>query len=101
MPDASMLWPQLLETVMLICFGLSWPISIHKSWRTRNVAGKSRVFLSFVFLGYVAGATAKLWRAHILGARPEWVTALYAFNGMLVLVDIILHRKITREGQVA
>ena len=94
MPDTSMLWPQLMETVMLICFGLSWPISIHKTWRTREVAGKSRVFLSFV--GYVAGVMAKLWRAHILGARP-WVTALYAFNGMLVMVDIIPHRRITRE----
>jgi len=101
MPDTSMLWPQLFETVMLICFGLSWPISIHKSWRTRNVAGKSRVFLTFVFMGYVAGVVAKLWRAHILGTAPEWVTGLYVFNGLLVLVDIVLHRRITREGQQA
>ena len=93
-----MLIPQLLETVMLICFGISWPVSIHKTWRTRSVDGKSRLFLTFVFMGYMVGVLAKLLRAHLLGVYPEWVTSLYAFNGSLVLVDIVLHRRITREG---
>ena len=26
----------LLETLMILCFGLSWPISIRKSWISRT-----------------------------------------------------------------
>ena len=29
----------LLETLMILCFGLSWPISIRKSWRSRTNKG--------------------------------------------------------------
>lgn len=90
MLDASLLWPRLFEAAMLICFRLSWPFSILKSWRTRNVDGKSPVFLALVFAGYVTGVIAKLLYARVLGKRPEWLTALYAFNGLLVLIDLTL-----------
>ncbi len=42
---------QVLEAVMMICFGLSWPASILKSWRARTSRGKSLVFLSMVAVG--------------------------------------------------
>lgn len=96
-----MLWPQLFETTMLICFGLSWPFSIWKSWRTRKVDGKSPVFLIFIFIGYVAGVIAKIWRARIFGCTPEWVTALYAFNGFLVFIDLMLYIKFSNGRQPA
>ena len=96
MPDIPMLWPQLFETVMLFCFGASWPFSILKTWRTRKTTGKSAVFLTLVFIGYTAGVIAKLWRAHLLGTPPEWVTALYAFNGTLVFIDLMLYHKFSR-----
>lgn len=35
----------LMEAVMILCFGLSWPISIRKSWVSRTAKGKS-LFLS-------------------------------------------------------
>ena len=31
----------LMEAVMILCFGLSWPISIRKSWVSRTAKGKS------------------------------------------------------------
>lgn len=101
MPCTSMVWPQLFETIMLICFGVSWPFSILKMWRTKRVEGKCSIFLSCVFVGYIAGVTAKLWRAKILGCCPEWVTVLYAFNGMLVFIDLMLYVKYSKVNQPA
>ena len=48
-------WVHLLETLMLICFGAAWPLSILKSWRARTARGKSLGFLMVILLGYTAG----------------------------------------------
>ena len=34
----------LLEALMILCFGLSWPLSIYKSWTSRTAKGKSLYF---------------------------------------------------------
>ena len=31
---------EILETVMMICFGISWPLSVYKSYKARSAAGK-------------------------------------------------------------
>ena len=46
---------------MLVCFGMAWPVSILKSWRSRTNKGKSRFFLLIVFVGYLSGLIHKLW----------------------------------------
>ena len=35
---------QIFETIMLVCFGLSWPFNITKSLRARTAKGKSVMF---------------------------------------------------------
>lgn len=75
----------IFEAVMLICFGLAWPVSIYKSWTSRTCAGKSVIFLYIVLIGYAAGVTHKL-----LYSR-DWVIALYILNGLMVVVDILLY----------
>ena len=82
---------QLFEAVMLICFGLGWPVAILKTLRTRRTEGKSLGFLWLVFFGYLAGIAAKCARAHTAGAAPELVTWLYAVNALLVAADIALY----------
>jgi hypothetical protein len=82
---------QAFEAAMLICFGLSWPISILKSWRTKFVRGKSPAFLSLIMVGYLCGVTNKFVRAWHGGTWPELVTALYAFNAILVGIDLMLY----------
>ena len=49
---------ELLEAVMLICFGLSWPMNAWKSFKARTAAGTSWQFLGLITLGYVAGIAA-------------------------------------------
>lgn len=75
----------LFEALMLICFGAAWPVSIYKSYTSRTCAGKSVIFLYIVLLGYAAGLTHK-----ILHSR-DWVIALYALNGLMVVIDIALY----------
>ena len=93
--------PQLLEAGMLVCFGVSWPIDILKTLRTRITAGKSVGFMSMVFLGYCLGMTAKLIAAHLAGRSVEPVFIMYALNAFFVAVDIVLYVKYSRRSTTA
>jgi hypothetical protein len=84
---------QLFEAVMLICFGVSWPVAIYKTLRTRHVHGKSLLFLVLIFIGYLAGIAAKFITAAQAGTWPTWVTWLYAFNALMVAIEIRLYHK--------
>jgi hypothetical protein len=75
----------LFEAIMLICFGVSWPLSIYKSYKSRQTGGKSVVFLYLILIGYVAGIINKI----LNGA--DFVTFLYVLNGLMVSTDIILY----------
>ncbi|MBN1554815.1 MAG: hypothetical protein JXA11_08715 [Phycisphaerae bacterium] len=86
---------------MLICFGLSWPISILKSLRTKHVRGKSLGFMWLIFLGYVSGFSAKLFRAAATGGWPEWNTPLYVLNGVFVAFDIYLYHRYKNNPEPA
>ena len=48
------------ESIMLICFGFAWPVSIYKSFVSKKTAGKSLLFLIVLQIGYVAGVFFKL-----------------------------------------
>ena len=39
---------EILETIMIVSFGLSWPLNVIKSYRTRTTKGKSLLFLCFI-----------------------------------------------------
>jgi hypothetical protein len=78
------------EAAMLICFGASWPLSIAKALRTRQVAGKSRAFLLVVFAGYLCGITHKLLYS------LDWVVSLYILNALMVLIDFTLYVRFSR-----
>jgi len=88
--------PQILETAMLICFGLSWPLSILRSWRARSAKGKSLPFMCAIAVGYAVGIAAKL-----LGDQVSYVIVFYVVNLVLVCVDIALYfrnRKLDRSA---
>ena len=70
---------------MLICFGLAWPFSIYKSYKSRENAGKSILFLCVVFVGYIAGIVHKLIFSF------DIVICLYALNALMVSIDITLY----------
>jgi hypothetical protein len=72
----------IFEIIMLVCFGLSWPVSIFKSLKTKTVAGKSPLFMGIVILGYASGIVHKIIN------DADWVIALYFANLLLVAIDM-------------
>jgi len=88
--------PQIFETAMLVCFGLSWPLSILRSWRARTARGKSLPFLCAIAVGYAAGIAAK-----VVGSQLTYVIAFYIANLVMVCADIALYfrnRKLDRSA---
>lgn len=85
----------LLEALMILCFGLSWPISIRKSWISRTAKGKSLFFEVFLLIGYIFGITRKI----ILFANPatdtNWIFFLswffYVLNFVEISIDVALY----------
>ncbi len=73
------------EIIMLACFGISWPFSIWKSIKTRNVSGKSPAFLAIIMIGYVNGIMHKVCYS------MDWVIALYIANLLMVAFDLFLY----------
>jgi len=81
---------------MLVCFGLAWPLSILKSWRSRTNQGKSIFFILIILTGYISGLIHKLWWQD----RVDAVVWLYILNTVMVLIDLILYirnAKLDRE----
>ena len=73
------------EAMMLVCFGLSWPMNILKSWRTRSAVGKSLAFLLIIEVGYICGMLNKVL------VKFDWVFFLYVLNFCMVGTDVILY----------
>ena len=94
--------PEILEIVMLLCFGASWPMNVIKSWNARTTKGKSLAFLCLILLGYVAGIAAKLINPVYMAAFSEkwYVLFFYVLNFCMVGVDFCLYfrnRKCSRS----
>lgn len=70
---------------MLVCFGAAWPVSIFRSYTSRQTGGKSFVFLLVIETGYIAGII------HKLIYNTDLVIWLYFLNCTMVFVDIILY----------
>ena len=75
----------IFEAMMLVCFGLSWPMNILKSWRTRSAVGKSLAFLLIIEVGYICGMLNKML------VKFDWVFFLYVLNFCMVGTDVILY----------
>ena len=75
----------IFEAVMMVCFGVSWPLSIYKTYKVKNPAGKSIAFLWCVIAGYLSGIVSK-----IVTGNVDWVIALYALNAAMVATDLFL-----------
>lgn len=75
----------IFEALMLVCFGLSWPFSIVRSYRARSVKGKSLAFLLLLILAYIAGILHKAIFSF------DIVIALYIYNFLMVTIDIALY----------
>lgn len=76
---------QIFECIMLSCFGLSWPISVYKSIKSKSTQGKSIVFIIAIIIGYISGIIGK-----IVNHQLTYVLIIYCFNLVVVSVDLFL-----------
>ena len=73
---------EVLEAVMLICFGLSWPMNAYKNYKAGTAAGTSWQFILLITLGYVAGIAAKF-----VSGTINWVLIVYFINVVCIAVN--------------
>ena len=84
---------EFLEIIMIVCFGISWPINVVKSYKSRTAKGKSLAFLYLIFFGYVAGICSKLVNADYMShiGKKWYVLFFYALNFIMVGADLVLY----------
>ena len=75
--------PEFLEAAMLICFGMSWPISLIKNIKAGTAKSMSLQFILLIILGYIAGITAK-----ILSGNINFVLTVYVLNLVVVTINL-------------
>jgi len=72
------------EMVMLLCFAISWPLSIYRSWKSRTAKGKSIPMLIALLIGYISGILHKFIYS------MDWIVGLYMLNFLMIFVDLAL-----------
>ena len=84
---------EILEIVMIVSFGASWPLNVIKSYKARTTKGKSLGFVLLILFGYVAGITSKLLNeAYMASFAEKWyVLFFYVLNFSMVSVDLCLY----------
>jgi len=85
------MWAKILEVAMLVLFGVSWPISLVKSIRSKSTKGKSLLFLILIDIGYICGMTSKIVSQTFVWSTDWWVFAIYVINFSFVTSDLIVY----------
>ena len=79
----------ILETVMLVCFGFSWPLNVIKAYRAKTAKGTSLPFILLIITGYIAGISAKL-----ISGQINYVLIAYILNLAIVSLNVIVYFRI-------
>ena len=97
---------EICETIMIVCFGLSWPLSVYKSWKSRTAKGKSLQFEIFIWIGYIFGITKNFVK--FFNGADEWIFflgwAFYFLNFIEITIDMLLYFrnvKLDKERELA
>ena len=76
----------ILETVMLVCFGFSWPLNVIRAHRAKTAKGTSLPFILLIIAGYIAGISAKLITGQI-----NYVLIAYILNLAIVSLNVVVY----------
>jgi len=87
----------IMETLMVVLFGVSWPINIIKAWKARTAKGTSVMFYFFIWLGYVFALVGKFALIYknssvVWYETVHWyVMFFYFLNIFMVTVGILIY----------
>ena len=84
---------EILEIIMIVSFGASWPLNVIKSYKARTAKGKSLWFLVLIVFGYIAGIASKFMNeAYMAEFSQKWyVLFFYCLNLFMVSIDLCLY----------
>lgn len=76
----------MFESIMLICFGLSWPLNVIKAYKARTTQGTSLPFILLIVTGYIAGIIAK-----VISRQLNYVLIVYLLNLAIVSLNVVVY----------
>lgn len=79
----------IMETLMVVCFGISWPLNIVKAWKARTAQGTSLLFYSFIWIGYVFAFIGKFVMIASNAPAP-WYETVKWYVMFFYVVNIIM-----------
>ena len=89
----------IMEMLMVICFGVSWPLNIAKAWKARTAKGTSVLFYFFIWIGYIFAIVGKLVLIACNAPQPwyhtvKWyVMFFYVLNTLMVSAGILIYAR--------
>ncbi len=92
------------ELLMIVCFGVSWPLNILKAWKARTAKGSSVQFYFLILIGYLFGIASKAIKLSRGVATPGYVWFFYVLNSVIVTVGIAVwfrNRGLDRKAERA
>jgi len=88
---------ELFESLMVISFGVSWPMNIIRAYKGRTAKGTSIIFLSCIELGYISSIIWKLltgdMQAFFAGDITKYGCFFYLLNAVMVFIAIVIFFK--------
>ena len=78
--------PEILETIMLICFGISWPLSVVKNIKAKTAKSMSLPFILLIMFGYIAGIASKFISGNI-----GYVLIVYFINILSASINLAVY----------
>lgn len=88
---------ELFESLMVISFGISWPMNILKAYKGRTAKGTSIVFLCCIEFGYISSI---IWKsltgdiqAFFAGDMSKYGCFFYLLNAIMVMIAIMIYFK--------
>ena len=76
----------ILETIMLVCFGFSWPMNLIKAYKAKTAKSTSLPFILLIITGYIAGICAKLASGNL-----NYVLIAYLLNLAIVSLNLVVY----------
>ncbi len=94
---------EILEIIMIVSFGASWPLNVMKSYKARTTKGKSLPFLLLILFGYIAGIASKFVNeGYMANIGQKWyVLFFYFLNFIMVSADLIMYIRNYRLDKAA
>ena len=87
------------EMLMVVCFGISWPLNIRKLFQSRTPKATRVLFYLFIFFVFIFGLLSMVIKAASGGTTPAYVWFFYILNTLMVSFGILLYFRNKRLDQ--